>query len=101
MIDSVIECGKLNYDPKNATSYLMNEREKVNPTFIKNDRQVAMYMLDIGIDGSRPFPRIDVKKRREEETSTSTVPPLSPPQSTIHDNLLRDNGFDDRLNYQH
>lgn len=48
-------------------SYLMNGRVKVYSTIIKNDIKVAMYMLDVGVDGSRFFLKINVKERYEEE----------------------------------
>ncbi|KAG5605235.1 hypothetical protein H5410_026727 [Solanum commersonii] len=41
----------------------MNGRAKIHPTFIKNDRHVSLYVLDIGIDGSRPTLRIHVNAR--------------------------------------
>ncbi|KAK6796807.1 hypothetical protein RDI58_004508 [Solanum bulbocastanum] len=41
----------------------MNERGKIHPTFIKIDRHTSLYMLDIGIDGSRSTLRINVHAR--------------------------------------
>ncbi|KAG5605688.1 hypothetical protein H5410_027180 [Solanum commersonii] len=41
----------------------MNGRGKIHPTFIKNDRHMILYMLDIDIDGSRPTLRISVNVR--------------------------------------
>ncbi|KAK6784350.1 hypothetical protein RDI58_017805 [Solanum bulbocastanum] len=42
----------------------------------KNDRHVSLYMLDIGIDGSRPTLRINVNMR----------PPIEPTNSFNNDN---------------
>ncbi|XP_049405284.1 uncharacterized protein LOC125868756 [Solanum stenotomum] len=77
IIASVIEAGELTYEPNNLViSYQMNEREKIHPTFIKNDRHMSLYMLDIGIDGSRPTLRINVNVR----------PPIEPTNSFNGDN---------------
>ncbi|KAK6805711.1 hypothetical protein RDI58_003496 [Solanum bulbocastanum] len=49
----------------------MNGRGKIHPTFIKNDRHVSLYMLDIGIDGSRPTLRININVRPLIEPTNS------------------------------
>ncbi|KAK6803471.1 hypothetical protein RDI58_001255 [Solanum bulbocastanum] len=54
----------------------MNRKEKIHPTFIKNDRHVSLYMLDIGIDDSMPTLRINVNAR----------PPIEPTNSFNDDN---------------
>lgn len=77
-------------------SYLMSEKEKIHPTFIKNDRQVVMYMHNVGVDDFRPFLKINIKERCKEKASTSTKPPPAQPQSLIHDNSLKENWVDDR-----
>ncbi|KAG5590980.1 hypothetical protein H5410_041494 [Solanum commersonii] len=60
MIASVIEAGELTCEPNDLViSYQINGRGKIHPTLIKNDRHVSLYMLDIGIDGSRPTLRIN------------------------------------------
>ena len=41
----------------------MNGRRQIHPIFIKNDRHVSLYMLDIDIDVSRPTLRINVNAR--------------------------------------
>jgi len=77
MIASVIEAGELTCEPNDLViSYQMNGRGKIHPTFIKNDRHVSLYMLDIGIDGSRPTLRINVNVR----------PPIEPTNSFNDDN---------------
>ena len=77
MIASVIEAGELTCEPNDLViSYQMNGRGKIHPTFIKNDRHVSLYMLDIGIDGSRPTLRINVNAR----------PPIEPTNSFNGDN---------------
>jgi len=77
MIASVIEAGELTCEPNDLViSYQMNGRGKIHPTFIKNDRHVSLYMLDIGIDGSRPTLRINVNAR----------PPIEPTNSFNDDN---------------
>ncbi|KAH0652023.1 hypothetical protein KY290_032940 [Solanum tuberosum] len=64
MIASVIEAGELTCEPDNLViSYQMNGRRKIHPTFIKNDRHVSLYMMDIVADGSRPILRINVIAR--------------------------------------
>ncbi|KAG5592401.1 hypothetical protein H5410_042915 [Solanum commersonii] len=64
MIARVIEADELTCEPNDLViSYQMNERGKIHPTFIKNDRHVSLYMLDIGIDGSKPTLRINVNAR--------------------------------------
>ncbi|KAG5577052.1 hypothetical protein H5410_057186, partial [Solanum commersonii] len=54
----------------------MNGRGEIHLTFIKNDRHVSLYMLNIGIDGSRPTLRINVNAR----------PPIEPTNSFNDDN---------------
>ncbi|KAK4713250.1 hypothetical protein R3W88_019157 [Solanum pinnatisectum] len=55
MITSVIEACELTCEPNDLViNYQMNGRGKIQPTYIKNNRHVNLYMLDIGIDGSRP-----------------------------------------------
>ncbi|PHT94525.1 hypothetical protein T459_02407 [Capsicum annuum] len=73
MIRSVIERKELDCKPKNVViSYLMNERGKMHPTFIKNDRHVSLYMLNVVADGSRPLLRINVIPK------SPTIPPPYP-----------------------
>ncbi|KAG5585022.1 hypothetical protein H5410_045456 [Solanum commersonii] len=77
MIASVIEAGELTCEPNDLViSYQMNGRGKIHLIFIKNDRHVSLYMLDIGIDGSRPTLRIHVNVR----------PPIEPTNSFDDDN---------------
>ncbi|KAH0685844.1 hypothetical protein KY284_016397 [Solanum tuberosum] len=77
MIASVIEAGELTCEPNDLViSYQVNERGKIHATFIKNDRHVSLYMLDISIDGSRPTLRINVNAR----------PPIEPTNSFNGDN---------------
>ncbi|KAK6794369.1 hypothetical protein RDI58_007822 [Solanum bulbocastanum] len=77
MIASVIEAGELTCEPNDLViSYQMNERGKIHPTFIKSDRHASLYMLDIGIDGSRPTLRINV----------NVMPPIEPMNSFKGDN---------------
>lgn len=87
MVDSIIEHGELSCNSTNVgTSYLMNIKKKVHQTFINNDKQAVMHILDVGVYGYRSFLRINIMERCEGETSTSVAPPLHPPQSTIDDN---------------
>ena len=78
MIASVIEAGELTWEPNDLViSYQMNGREKIHLTFIKNDRYVSLYMLDIiGIYGSRPTLRIHINVK----------PPIEPTNSFDSDN---------------
>ncbi|KAM3290861.1 hypothetical protein P3S67_019150 [Capsicum chacoense] len=64
MVQSVIESGELECEPKNIViSYVMNGRGKIHPTFINNDRHVSLYMLGVIANGSRPILRINVVPR--------------------------------------
>ncbi|KAK4721848.1 hypothetical protein R3W88_012081 [Solanum pinnatisectum] len=77
MIASVIEAGELTCESNDLViRYQINGRGKIHPAFIKNDRHVSLYMLDIGIDGSRPILRINVNVR----------PPIEPTNSFNGDN---------------
>ena len=72
MIASLIEAGELACEPNDLViSYQMNGREKIHPTFINNDRNVSLYMLDIGIYSSRPTLRIKINVRPPIETTNS------------------------------
>ena len=72
MIASIIEAGELACEPDNLViSYQMNGRGKVHPTFVKNDRHVSLYMMDIAADGSRPILRINVIARSPIEPTNS------------------------------
>ncbi|KAK4726960.1 hypothetical protein R3W88_031877 [Solanum pinnatisectum] len=73
MIASVIKAGELTCELNDLViSYQMNGRGKIHPTFIKkNDSHVSLYMLDIGIDGSRPTLRINVNARPPIEPTNS------------------------------
>lgn len=80
MVKSIMETGELSCDQKEVViSYLMNEREKIHPTFIRNDRHVQLYMLCINSNNSKPILRVKVVERSRKETSTSAPPPPSPP----------------------
>ncbi|KAK6784277.1 hypothetical protein RDI58_017731 [Solanum bulbocastanum] len=75
MITSVIEAGELTCEPNDLViSYQMNG--KIHPTFIKKDWHIILYMLDIGIDVSRPTLRIHINAR----------PPIEPTNSFDNDN---------------
>ncbi|KAF3630505.1 Aquaporin TIP1-2 [Capsicum annuum] len=87
MVRSVIASEELECEPKNIViSYLMNERGKIHPTFINNDRHVSLYMFDVAADGSRSLLRINV---------VTGSPTILPPQSKIdeHD-LFEDESLD-------
>ncbi|KAG5585211.1 hypothetical protein H5410_045645 [Solanum commersonii] len=72
MIASVIEADELTCKPNDLViSYQINGRGKIHPTFIKNDRHVSLYILDIGIEGSRPTLRVNVNVRPPIETTNS------------------------------
>ncbi|KAH0784216.1 hypothetical protein KY290_003814 [Solanum tuberosum] len=72
MIASVIEADELACEPGNLViSYKINGRVKIHPTFIKNDRHVSLYMIDIVADGSRPILRINVIARSSIEPMNS------------------------------
>ncbi|KAM3235389.1 hypothetical protein P3L10_015425 [Capsicum annuum] len=60
----------------------MNGWGKLHPTFINNDRQVSLYMLDVVADGSRPLLRINVIP------GSPTIPPT---QTTIEEHDLYEN----------
>ncbi|KAK6791009.1 hypothetical protein RDI58_010090 [Solanum bulbocastanum] len=72
MIANVIKAGKLTCEPNDLViSYEINRRGKIHPTFIKNDRHVSLYMLDIDIDGPRPTLRININVRLPIEATNS------------------------------
>ncbi|KAK6786246.1 hypothetical protein RDI58_014771 [Solanum bulbocastanum] len=70
MIASVIETGEL------------------HPTFIKNDRHVSLYMMDIAVDGSRPILRINVIARS----------PIEPTNSFNDNDSVENENLDDQPN---
>ncbi|PHT48142.1 hypothetical protein CQW23_12350 [Capsicum baccatum] len=79
MVRSIIEKRKLACDPSDmVVSYLMNGRRKIYPTFIKNDRHVSLYMLDVVADDFRLL-RINV---------VAMSPVLLPPHLAVDDNDL-------------
>lgn len=91
MIASVIKYGEPTCDPTNVViNYLMSERGKICLAFIKNDRQLAVCMLNVGVDDSMPLLRIDVKENREGEALISSAVLLPPPQSLIYDDSWED-----------
>ncbi|KAF3662608.1 hypothetical protein FXO38_11087 [Capsicum annuum] len=63
-----------------VVKYGMNERGKMNPTFINNYRHVSLYMLNVAADSSRPLLRINV---------VPGSPTIPSPQPTIdeHDSF--------------
>ncbi|KAK4713561.1 hypothetical protein R3W88_019468 [Solanum pinnatisectum] len=76
MIASIIEVGELKCELNDLViSYQMNGMGNTSHIH-KNDRHVSLYMLDIGIDGSRPTLRINVNVR----------PPIEPTNSFNKDN---------------
>lgn len=76
-IASVIEAGDITCESNELVIiYQMNVKGKIHPTFIKTDRHVNLYMLNIGIDGSRHTLRINVNVR----------PPIEPTYSFNGDN---------------
>ncbi|KAF3635039.1 putative BURP domain-containing protein 17-like [Capsicum annuum] len=80
MVKSVMERGELSCDQSEVLiSYLMNGREKIHPTFIRNNRHVELYMLCVDSNNSRPILRVKVFERSREEASTSAPPPPSSP----------------------
>ncbi|XP_060179031.1 uncharacterized protein LOC132609179 [Lycium barbarum] len=79
-----MENGELNCEPSDLRiSYMINAlstRRKTHPSFIMNDRQVVLYMLDVAVDGSRPVLRINVVERSQVgSTSAAPPPPTKPP----------------------
>ncbi|KAK4706767.1 hypothetical protein R3W88_033676 [Solanum pinnatisectum] len=72
MIASVIKADELACEPGNLViSYQINGRGKIHPTFINNDRNVSLYMMDIVVDGCRPILRINVIARSSIELMNS------------------------------
>jgi len=76
----------------------MNGRGKIHPTFIKNDRHVSLYMMDIAADGSRPILRINVIARSPIESTNS----FNDNDSVENENLGDDsmNGHDHSLDVE-
>ncbi|KAK6775732.1 hypothetical protein RDI58_026733 [Solanum bulbocastanum] len=72
MIASVIKTDELACEPSNLViNYQMNGRGKIHPTFIKNDRYVSLYMMNIVTDGSTPILRINIIVRSPIEPTNS------------------------------
>ncbi|PHT29834.1 hypothetical protein CQW23_30599 [Capsicum baccatum] len=66
-------------------SYLMNSREKVNPTITNSDVRVLMYMMNVDADGFRPILRINVAERSVKGLVNSSEPP--PPRRAVDDDF--------------
>ncbi|KAM3301799.1 hypothetical protein P3S67_016301 [Capsicum chacoense] len=70
MVKSVMENGELSCDQSNVViSYLMNERGKIYPTFMKNDRHVELYIFCVDSNNFRPILWIKVVGRSRKEAS--------------------------------
>ncbi|PHT70524.1 hypothetical protein T459_25628 [Capsicum annuum] len=64
LVPRVMQSGDLDCTSDNVVvSYLINLREKVNPTIINSDVRVLMYMIDVDADGFRTILRINVAER--------------------------------------
>ncbi|KAM3309069.1 hypothetical protein P3S67_010813 [Capsicum chacoense] len=75
-----MESGELSCNQSEVLiSYLMNGRGKIHPKFIRNDRNMELYMLYVDSDKSRPILWVKVSERSQEEASRSAPPPPPPP----------------------
>ncbi|PHT98301.1 hypothetical protein BC332_32770 [Capsicum chinense] len=82
--------GDLDCASGDVISYIVNLREKVNPTIINSVVRVLMYMMDVDADSFRPILRINITERSFKGLVNSLEPP--PPRSTV------DNDFSDYEN---
>ncbi|PHT87355.1 hypothetical protein T459_09461 [Capsicum annuum] len=74
LVASVLQSGNLDCVPSDVViSYLMNSREKVNPTIIISDVRVLMYMMDVDTDSFRPILRINVAKSDYENDDDQPI----------------------------
>ncbi|PHU09297.1 hypothetical protein BC332_21157 [Capsicum chinense] len=86
LVASVMQSGNLDCAPGNMViSYLMNLREKVNPTIINSDVSVLMYMMDVDADAFRQILWINVAERSIEGLVNSSEPP--PPRRAVNDDF--------------
>ncbi|PHT42814.1 hypothetical protein CQW23_16839 [Capsicum baccatum] len=91
LVASVMQSGNLDCSPRDILfSYLINSREKVNPTIINSDVRVRIYMMDVDKDGFSPILRINIAERSVEGLVNSSEPP--PPCRAV------DNDFSDYEN---
>ncbi|PHT90973.1 hypothetical protein T459_06086 [Capsicum annuum] len=75
-------------------SYVIDSREKVNPTIINNNVRVLTYTMDADANGFRPILRINMVERSFEGPLNSSAPP--PRRSAVNDDLIDDdlNGYE-------
>ncbi|PHT63342.1 hypothetical protein T459_32805 [Capsicum annuum] len=80
LVACVIQSGDLDCAPGDVViSYLMNSREKVNPTIINSDVRKFMYVMDVDADGFRLILRINIAERSFKRSVNSSEPPLPRP----------------------
>ncbi|PHU23724.1 hypothetical protein BC332_08831 [Capsicum chinense] len=86
LVASIMQSGNLDCAPGDVViSYLMNSREKVNPTIINSDVRVLMYMMDVDADDFRPILRINIAERSVEGLVNSSEP--SPQRRAVDDDF--------------
>lgn len=62
---------------------------KVAHSFIKNDKHVKLYLLDIASDNARPILRINVVDRFQQASpSPPSLPPSSQPQPLVDEEII-------------
>ncbi|PHU25548.1 hypothetical protein BC332_03880 [Capsicum chinense] len=89
-IASVMQSENLDCEPSDVViSYLINTKEKVNPTIINSDVRVLTYIMDADADGFRLILKINMVKRSFEGSLNSSAPP--PWRSTVNNDLIDDN----------
>lgn len=76
LIDHLIERGNLTCHRNNLSiSYVFSAaptRGKVAPSFIRNDNDLHVYMLDVGSNGSRPILKICVSEGSQGGSNAAT-----------------------------
>ncbi|PHT56407.1 hypothetical protein CQW23_04893 [Capsicum baccatum] len=104
-VASVMQSGDLDCAPSDVViSYVINSREKVNPTVINSNVRVLTYIMDADADGFRPILRINMVERSFEGPLNSSAPP--PRRSAVDDDLIDDdlndyeNDVDDIINME-
>lgn len=97
MVASILDKGELNCDHNDLViNHAMNSREKIHPSFIKNDRHMGFYMFDTITNSSRSILRMNIVENPWDKNSTSAAP--SPPllHSLVDDDSMKYNDVDDR-----
>ncbi|KAM3252118.1 hypothetical protein P3L10_006188 [Capsicum annuum] len=88
-VASVMQSGDLDCASSDVViSYVIDSREKVNPTIINSNVRVLTYIMNADADDFRPILRINMVERSFEGPLNSSAPP--PRRSAVDDDLIDD-----------